>query len=263
MAKPPGRCIFCGGYGLSKEHVLPDWLRQIFPRLPTDTHTWGVLQNVDTATPSIRRTRGQGQIGSKKVRVVCKKCNTGWLSTMEDETKATLSPIVSPGFAHSLSVDAQQRLATWIAKTTMTAEFLVKERPAISQAERERFKDRKLPDAHWQIWVSSYVGTRWRKGGIFHHGLGLYIPPEPMRVGVRNTQYTVIGLGRLVCIALSSTAQGFTMDLSEPLKVATRQLWPPLGQDQMWPSDRSLDDNSVEGLCAAFGRALNLTAPKF
>lgn len=263
MAKPAGRCIFCGGFGLSKEHVLPDWLRQIFPRLPTDTHTWDILQDAHTAAPSMRRIRGQGQLGSKKVRVVCKKCNSGWLSTMEDETKGDLSPIVSPGFAHLLSVEAQQQLAAWIAKTTMTAEFLVKEQPAIKQDERERFKERQLPEDHWQIWISSYIGRQWRKGGIFHHGVGLYIPPEPMRVGVRNTQFTVIGLGRLICIAISSTAQGFSMDLGEHLKDATRQLWPPLGRDQMWPSDRSFDDNGVERLCAAFGRALNLTVPKF
>lgn len=262
MARPQGRCIFCGGFGLSKEHVLPNWLRQKFPRLPTDTHTFGVLSHPDGQAPTIHRKRGQGQLGSKKVRVVCKKCNNGWLAEMEDVTKPILDPLVSPGFRQTLSVKEQETLATWIAKTTMTAEYLIKDQPAIKQAERERFKLTKKPADYWQIWISSYIGTKWRKGGIFHHGLGLYIHPEPIRVGIRNTQYTVFGLGRILCVSVSSTAHGWlAMNLNDQLKLATRQVWPPVGHDILWPSDRSLNDDGVERLASAFGRALNLTLP--
>lgn len=260
MARMPGRCIFCGGFGLSKEHVLPDWLRQIFPRLPTDTHTMGYLAH--PARREFEKKRGQGQLGSKKVRVVCKKCNNSWLSDMEDDTQGILRPLIE-GTVRTLTIDEQSRLAAWIAKTTMTAEYLVKEQPAIKQAERERFKEQKKPEDHWQIFVSSYVGRQWSKGGIFHHGLGLYIPPEPMRVGVRNTQITIFGLGHLICMSLSSTAQGFSMSLNDELKEVTRQLWPPVGRDLPWPTNKLIDDNGVQAIATAFGRALNLTVPKF
>ena len=30
--KPPGRCIFCGKVGLTKEHMWADWLRSYIPR---------------------------------------------------------------------------------------------------------------------------------------------------------------------------------------------------------------------------------------
>src|SRR5947208_778698 len=30
--KPPGKCIFCGGRGLTKEHMWADWLRPYIPR---------------------------------------------------------------------------------------------------------------------------------------------------------------------------------------------------------------------------------------
>ena len=36
MIKKPGRCIFCNGRGLSKEHMWPDWLKAYIPR-PTST----------------------------------------------------------------------------------------------------------------------------------------------------------------------------------------------------------------------------------
>jgi hypothetical protein len=98
MPKPPRRCIFCGAFGVTKEHVFPHWLRAIFPRLPTDTHTFGSLDWIDMPTVGQitipRQKKGPGQAGSKKVKVVCKDCNNGWLSTMEQSTKPLLERLV-------------------------------------------------------------------------------------------------------------------------------------------------------------------------
>jgi hypothetical protein len=115
--RAPGRCIFCGAFGLTKEHVLPDWLRSIFPRLPTDTHTVGTVDWVHLPTAGImplpsRRLR-QGQAGSRKVKVVCKGCNTGWLSVMEESTKPILGSLVQ-GTAGVLTNTQQRALAAWI-----------------------------------------------------------------------------------------------------------------------------------------------------
>jgi hypothetical protein len=138
--RPPGRCIFCGGFGLTKEHVLPDWLRSIFPRSPADTHTVGTVDWINLPTvgpiPLPGRSQRQGQAGSKKVKVVCKSCNTGWLSAMEEATKPILSALVQ-GTACALTITQQRALAIWITKTTMTAEFLVPKQITIKQAERE------------------------------------------------------------------------------------------------------------------------------
>ena len=229
---PPGRCIFCGDPGLTREHVLPDWLRAIFPRLPTDTHRLGTidwlhLPNVGAVPLSARKLR-QGQAGSKKVRVVCKRCNTGWLSTMEEATKLLLEPLVIGG--RLLTIAEQRQLATWIAKTTMTAEFLVPKQVSIKQLERQEFRLRGEPGSHWQIWIAFYLGVQFQAGYIFHHGIGVYLPPKPVRVGARNTQYTVIALGRLLAISLSSEEEeGLSFGVSDQYEHVIRKLWPPKG----------------------------------
>jgi len=182
VAKPPGRCIFCGAYGLTREHVLPDWLRAIFPRLSTDTHTFGSFDW--EATPDITQTiaatrnRAQGQVGSKKVRVICKGCNNGWLSQMEQATKPLLEEMVL-GAAMVMNASEQRQLAAWIAKTTMTAEFIYPKEVALTQAEREEFRHCGEPGPHWQIWIAFYTGTKQIAGGIFHHGLGLLLAASP------------------------------------------------------------------------------------
>ena len=102
----PGRCIFCRGTGLTKEHVLPDWLRVIFPRSATDTHTFGSYDwpcIIGHAVPIQNTRSAQGQIGSKKVRVVCRACNNGWLSQLEAAVQPILSDLIS-GYARTLTV---------------------------------------------------------------------------------------------------------------------------------------------------------------
>ncbi len=32
MANPQGRCVFCGGTPVTKEHVWSDWLDEVIPR---------------------------------------------------------------------------------------------------------------------------------------------------------------------------------------------------------------------------------------
>ena len=41
MAKSPWRGIFCEGRPVTKEHFIGEWLREIFPRDTSTTHTLG------------------------------------------------------------------------------------------------------------------------------------------------------------------------------------------------------------------------------
>lgn len=259
-----GRCIFCGRTGLSKEHVLPDWLQTLFPRSPTDTHTVGSFDWVGIpghVAPIQSSKRRQGQAGRRKVRVVCEtNCNNGWLSRLETATKPLLLDLVQ-GYSRTLTVDDQKCLATWIAKTTMVAEFIRKDQVAVSQATRDRFYTFIEPPAHWSIWIAFYSGTESLAGNIFHHGVGLYLPPLDMRPGVKNTQYTVITLGHLMCICASSEDERQEFKLDARMAPAVRQIWPLNGQDIEWPPDRSIDDEGATQVTSAFGKWMGLDVP--
>src|SRR5271169_2401942 len=69
--KPPGKCIFCGGPGVTHEHLFSDWLRDLFPRSAADTHT--IAQAVAwTPRPRFVRQIRQGHSGTRTVRKVCR-----------------------------------------------------------------------------------------------------------------------------------------------------------------------------------------------
>jgi len=44
LVKPHGRCIFCGGTGLSKEHIWSDWLSGLIPRNDEHGEYWGRMR---------------------------------------------------------------------------------------------------------------------------------------------------------------------------------------------------------------------------
>jgi hypothetical protein len=262
--RAPGRCVFCGEFGLTKEHVLPDWLRSIFPRSPTDTHTVGNVDWVHLPTVGViplpsRRLR-QGQAGSRKVKVVCKGCNTGWLSVMEESTKPILSSLVQ-GTAGVLTNTRQRALAAWIAKTTMTAEFLMPKQTSLKQAEREDFRLRREPGDHWRIWIAYYLGNQFVQGSIFHQGVGVCLPPRPVRHGVTNTQYTVIFLGRLLVIALSSEEDQLSYGIDRRYQAVIRQIWPLRGDDINWPPAGGVDDRGADVIMRVFAKLIGLEMP--
>ena len=136
MAKEPyrrgrGKCVFCdgaSGASLSREHVLPNWLRRLFPRSPSDTHTHGVVswaagEGDILSPPQVASTQRSGQAGTRKVRAVCKKCNNEWLSVMEQDTQPLLESLIL-GERRIIDLPEQPKLAAWVAKTVMTAEFI-------------------------------------------------------------------------------------------------------------------------------------------
>src|SRR4051812_32995805 len=106
--KPPflhGRktCIFCErqppDVKITGEHIFSDWLREIFPRDEKTTHTQGIitwpLVGLPSAPPSIKLYPKHGHSGSRKVGVVCNRCNERWLSNqVEEAAKPILIPMI-------------------------------------------------------------------------------------------------------------------------------------------------------------------------
>lgn len=259
VAKAPARCIFCegaSGTSLSREHVFPDWLRQIFPRKDTDTHTHGTISWTDAtmSSPAITTRRRQGQAGTRSVRVVCKKCNNGWLSVLEERTKPLLRELVQASLREIGSED-QNLLAVWAAKTIMTGEYIERERAAVPQEQRCSLKDTlSVPDGWW-IWVAGSQGLEWRTG-MYHFSAKLNVSPIDLETpGPLNIQCTTIGIGTLLLHAISTTAEGHSFALVDPDAADLKPIWPPVLPAIRWPPGRLLRDEDIDVIKTNLERA--------
>jgi hypothetical protein len=264
MAKGPGRCIFCGRSGLSKEHVFPDWMREIFPRSSTDTHTHGSMDYghlpIVGQNPLVSQRTRQGQAGTRKVRVVCRTCNGGWLSRMEKSTQPVLKDLLQ-GHSFSFTDEQREALARWITRTVMTAEFLDQHGATITQAERSAFFTSPNALPHWNIWIAPYLGLNWQAGGIFHHAVGFYPPPHPIRPGIRNMQYTVLAIGHFVAVAVSCAIPGIIFGLENEGRSDLIPISPTHRPNLAWPTAGWLTDRSLDAVLGNFARWMGVPLP--
>lgn len=111
-------CVFCGSTAgkLTKEHVFPNWISELFGRDPGGT---AELIKSDGSVQSFPAVVFQQQ-----VRAVCKQCNEGWMSHLELSVKGFLGPMLLEGRQTTLSEADQNKLATWAVKTAMMMDHL-------------------------------------------------------------------------------------------------------------------------------------------
>lgn len=219
-----------------------------------------LLPKVGYVPLPLQPSRHQGQAGTRKVRVVCNCCNNGWMNELETKAKPILEALIC-GHPFSITPHEQSVMATWVTKTTMTAEFLKPRETAIPFIERNYIMSNLAPPPHWSVWIAPYVGETWKGGGIFHHGVGIYVPPEIMQVGVKNTQWTVLGLGRLIAVAASSTVPNFTFEFEDEERSNFTRLWPVGISRVTWPTPLHLTDAGVNRVAQLFSNWLGIDPP--
>ena len=178
MVKSPGRCIFCEGTGLTKEHVFPDWLNSVYPkRLYNKRERFRAFdpsKQADQVVFEFARIH-QGGPANRKVRVVCSECNNGWMALLQERAKPVLIPLIR-GDTCRVDPDVQRLTATWAAVMGSTAEYIERDAPpAIAPLDRDylrcvpcAFDGAKAPCGKWRkrsIFYETRKRTHWGEYG--------------------------------------------------------------------------------------------------
>lgn len=250
-------CFFCGREGpLTREHVLPDWLRSIGFK---GTGVRELIQDSDM--PIIM----QGGPFTKTLKIVCGDCNNVWMSAIEDAAK----PVLLAGFKASVTGEqvrldkgAQLTLARWAFKTAavMTRLSAPSARTFPMTHARSFHANNRIPD-NIQIWLGAAAVTPTMQGdqvAQFRY--------NPTRTDVKAGDSTSTGRGYQVFIRLFNVVfyiLGFdsmwqlTGELSENLKSGLLAIWPPVHPKLWWPPAASLDDfGGVDALSKALANQL-------
>lgn len=105
-------CIFCGTRPTTREHVYPRWIRDALPIAAARYRTSDAEGNRlwEQATFDI------------EARVVCKACNTGWMSDLEGEVKPLLADAMMYGADLTMTEGQQRTIALWAIKTAFVLE---------------------------------------------------------------------------------------------------------------------------------------------
>src|SRR6266853_3297846 len=114
-AQPQGKCIFCSKAGLTKEHLWPVWATPLLGNSRAEKHTEQLFTTQNTVLIRPPRTKAKpGNLRTKKLRVVCGGCNSGWMSALENAVKPMLTALVTSQ-PRALTPDDLDVLARWVA----------------------------------------------------------------------------------------------------------------------------------------------------
>lgn len=250
--KGRNRCIFCGSTSkISKEHIFGDWLKEHFPRDANTTHTSAHIswpKNVITKAPIDIRRQRQGHSGSKKLRVVCRDCNSGWLSGLENWAKKALPPLIF-GKRCNLVPEGQARLAAWAVKTAMVAANFKPRETGITQKERSLLMNTLAPPNNWFVWISAYKGEDWADLAIFQDRASLSPVPVPDPDSAPYyVQATTFGVGRILFSVLSSSSPGIGQDFAGNESDGFIQIWPAQPRSILWPPTTIFGDTQANAV---------------
>ncbi|MFE2426971.1 hypothetical protein ACFXJ5_09480 [Streptomyces sp. NPDC059373] len=157
------RCVFCGGTGLTREHVIPRWLSDVLPeqaRFRGQDQAIVLLQPERTVDgPHHREMRET--FNSATVKVVCDRCNNGFMNDIEAEARPVLSAMIRGRLSMSLAADAATSIATWAVKTSLMAQRTSSE-PAPLKPVYEGFYANQRPTPECMVWAAAVDDEDWR-----------------------------------------------------------------------------------------------------
>jgi hypothetical protein len=250
MPKAQRRCIFCRGTGLTKEHVWADWLKGYIPKDMTDYSS--LSATVHETHAEFGHKKHGGDLRSRTLRDVCKSCNNGWMSQLQQRAKPYLLPLVF-GDVTAFDARAQEILSAWVAMFVMVAEHFDRYKVVSSQKERSFLWKRQKAPANWKIWIGDFEKKNW-KG----HLARFCVPISSKKHRIKrmdnglprpNTQAVTFVVGRLYVHVASPVTDIFEKYRPDLLV----QIWPVRRNIVAWPPT-TMTDRDADRIAAAFHR---------
>lgn len=244
---------------MSKEHVISDWVR----RSVNETYNEHVFSQIlikkheDQAVIIPRLQFHDAGIGNRKRRQVCKSCNNGWLSDIQDVAIPYLGPLLHGnwdrvGFAWANAISA------WFTMTVMNIDGTVIGGGGISSNERRIFSQTHVPPSHWSIWIGKASGSDPYE--IYHRPFGAYTKSEipPLEGNRKNCQITTLKVGQVVLHATSFPTSVISFDIVKygvglgliPL----HPIW--LGDNLDWRMAPFQFEDNIQNIANSFHRKL-------
>lgn len=225
--RPITSCIFCGAKDLTKEHILGQWTRKL-PGWVAEARSFHVsrtpIYHEDGSAELQIGTRWRnGHARSQTLKIVCKACNGGWLSNIQEAAKPHLKRLF---FSRSINsnIEAARKLAMWVAMVIMTSEYRERKIVVTTHDERCEFKNNLHPPLHWKFYIS-FTNLRKRDGTIHHQALQL-ATSKPVGEFDPTIRYSTIVFGPVIFVCFSNRS-GYPDEFdSIAKKKGMLRLWP-------------------------------------
>jgi len=218
------KCLFCGEPANSQEHVWPKWAAPLMADEGLVPHVHQIMRDGE---PEAEWTYEKTAY-TVTVRVVCERCNNGWMAELEERAKPFLDAALR-GRGRELHQAGQRTLAAWALKTAMTVgRTQGASRGVIPPPEHAYLYEHGEPPTRIRIWMTAYTGAQMAAMGLMNgFDVNMDAGPDPNR-GWRDVWTTTVAFGTVVFQVFGSVVPEL-LDVVKPDTVNTDVLWPYMG----------------------------------
>lgn len=229
-------CLFCSAHRLTKEHIWPDWIVRLFPIADYTVSTSNGMKGLKT-------NRRQNSI-ELQYRSVCKACNTGWMSRIEDTSKPILLPFILGNQPRLIPSSSQFTIARWLTLRSMIFDSYSSKNESkgryFTEAERSRFMVDKEPLNNARIWIAA-LDKSW-DGAVFSYQSSIALEKDigikVLTCAIGHTAFQMFhAKGSNPAIVLTDGSRDLDNLSSPPWRGIAAQIWPRRIVNR-WPLDR-------------------------
>ena len=259
--KRTSRCIFCDGASsspMSAEHLWPAWMAPFFQRTAHDvrieSHVRGPHSSFPFGFPPGQAFHGHNT--TKKLKVVCRSCNNGWMSQIERDAKDSLTKLMLSKKC-LLSPNDQIALAHWIALKVIVAEHNRPGNFVTTREAHEAFYLHRTMPRLMHIFLFRCWDPMWRSTFRRHTANVVAAPIVPLDSDPPNTQCVTIGIRDLLIFTYQSNSVDVEMSFD---RAFARRIVPVAGDTISWPPDNTLDGVGAERVSSSLTQLILRTA---
>lgn len=192
--------------------MWPDWLSKMYLRRGDEKHTFGSKTFLNKELIRDGTHQRPGHLFSLKNRLVCEKCNNGWMSQIENEVKPIIVRMISGG-KHKLLRDELDVLSFWVALKIVTSEFVDKSESLEVTPWQERRKMMETREIPKYFSIFAGVHSTGHNSAWFRHSWTMAYSPNgpspPLEGRQRNAQSIAFILGPVFFYVLDVRLDGF------------------------------------------------------
>jgi len=236
----PRICIFCENTAASPEHIWSDWMGKHFPKKPhaESITRWDNIDERDAPLPQPIITHGHPV--NTTVKAVCKKCNNGWMSILEQQAKPYIESMLL-GKPTVLDLKGQCLVIEWTTLKMMVWEHSqAPESIVFTRMETLQFSStRKIPE-NIKTWLFRSSDPIMRASIIRGYSAltpvnngTLNEPPDHA-----NTQTALFRIGKLLIYFFHSTLP--ELEIGKFRQFDAKVLWPTARTLIKWPPMRDV-----------------------
>jgi hypothetical protein len=156
------QCAFCPSTAsLTGEHLRADWVNKL---LKGRTHHYVISQRGEGTKSSQWRDKEL----NLKANVACARCNSGWMSRIDNDAKLALQDIVLHDSSICILPQGLSAIAAFTMKSGFVADYLARhQKPFFDHATRQDFARSQRPLEEVHMWLGRIQQPRGKKQGIY------------------------------------------------------------------------------------------------